>query len=99
MQPIREIRPNKCKQMKIKESKIAFISFLLLLRIETFQMVTEEKNKKILFRVSSRRGLWSKRVKPLLSSQLHAARRPFSAGVLTAEDHSAKFYLMQEKTD
>ena len=85
--------------MKVKESKIAFICFLLLLRIEAFQRVTEEKNKKILFRLSSRRGLWTKRVKPLLSPHLHAARRPFSADVLTAEHPSAKFYLVQEKTD
>jgi hypothetical protein len=45
-------REIKCKQMKGKESKRAFIRFHLLFGIGTFQRVTEDSNKKILFPVT-----------------------------------------------
>jgi hypothetical protein len=43
--------------MKIKTSKIAFISFHFLFRIENFQWVTGEERKKIWFGLNSRDGL------------------------------------------
>ena len=45
--------------MKVKESKIAFISFYSLFRIETFQWVIGNKRKKIWLGLDSRGGLCS----------------------------------------
>jgi hypothetical protein len=56
--------------MKGNESKIAFISFHYLFRIEPFQMVTADSNKKIPPFLNSRLGLRSKG--GLNSTQLHS---------------------------
>ena len=67
MQPIRELGPNKSKQKQIIPSKNPWICLDPFGRIGTFQRVTEEKIKKIPSRLRSRRGLWTKCLKPLRS--------------------------------
>jgi hypothetical protein len=64
--------------MKIKASKIAFISFHLFFRIGTFQWVIGEKNKKIRLVVNSRVRLCLKLFFPLSSS----AKRPQVPGAI-----------------
>jgi hypothetical protein len=98
MQPIREIRPDKCKQMKIKESKIAFICFYFLFRIEPFQRVTEEKIKK--FPSVSARVAGCRRSATNRSSLPIRARAPtVLGGPPHRQHHSANFCLVQYKTD
>jgi hypothetical protein len=58
-QPERELRESKGKLMKGNESKIPFISFHKFFRIQTFQRVMAEKNKKSLACRPSRSGLCS----------------------------------------
>jgi hypothetical protein len=62
--------------MHIKESKIAFICFLLFLRIGTFQWVTAEGNKK---NPGSRLRLCAKRLK--LSFHPFSSARALQGGV------------------
>jgi hypothetical protein len=63
IQPRREISTNRSKLMQRNESKIAFISFHKFFRIEPFQRITREKNKKIPLPSNSRLGLRSRHVK------------------------------------
>jgi hypothetical protein len=46
--------------MSLNASKLAFISFHFLFRIEPFQWVAREKNKKIASSPGSRGRLWAK---------------------------------------
>jgi hypothetical protein len=75
IQPEREFRESKGKEMKAKESKLAFFYFLLFFRIGTFQRVTSEKNKKLRVRRNSRPRLWAKRPKHPFRLLLSVARR------------------------
>jgi hypothetical protein len=61
--------------MKVKESKIAFISFYLLFRIGTFQWVMAKKSKKMRLGLNSRGGLWSG-VFPSVSSSVERQETP-----------------------
>jgi hypothetical protein len=65
--------------MKVKTSKIAFISFHFLFRIETFQWVMGEKNKKICLGLNSRDGL-SRGVFPSFPPPRSARRRRALSG-------------------
>jgi hypothetical protein len=64
MQPMGDLPPNKTN--KSKQKSLDLLGFLWPNR--DFSKGYTGKNKKIPFRLSSPAGLWTKRVKPLLSS-------------------------------
>jgi hypothetical protein len=104
IQPGRELAPNKSNQ---KPSKKAWISFVLFVRIGTFQWVTSKKIKKI----DSRLGLCAKRLKgpragclkralSLLSPGGQATRgRDPGVAFLITEDDSSGFCFTQDNVD